>query len=251
MTAGAIAAILAAVFATAVISGVFGMAGGLLLMGVLTFALPVAAAMAVHGVTQITSNGARVLLHVAHVRWRTTGAFGVGALIAMAVFAGVIAVPSKAVVFLGMGLLPILIWLPERWVPLDPTNPFHAAGAGFAATAISLLTGVSGPATDLFLTQGGMTRHQMVATKASLQIFGHIAKVVIYGGAILGGEAAGAPWPLLVGAAVLAIAGAALGGKVLDLFSDETFRRWRRWILTGIGAVYLAQAARLFILGAS
>ena len=251
MSAASIAAILAAVFGTATISGVFGMAGGLLLMGVLTLALPVAAAMAVHGITQITSNGSRVLLHFAHVRWRVTGVFGLGALAAMLVFAGVVATPSKALVFLGMGLLPILVWLPERWVPLDPMNPVHTAAAGFLTTALSLLTGISGPATDLFLTQGGLTRHQMVATKASLQIFGHVAKVVVYGGAILGGEATGAPWPLLVGAAVLAIAGATLGGRMLDLFSDEGFRRWRRWIFTAIAAVYLVQAARLFVLGGS
>lgn len=106
MTAGSIAAVLGAVFATAVISGALGMAGGLLLMGVLTLALPVAAAMAVHGITQVTSNAARVVLHVGHVRWRTTGVFGIGAVVAMAVFGAVVATPSKAVVFLGSASCP-------------------------------------------------------------------------------------------------------------------------------------------------
>lgn len=246
MTSESIAAVLGAVFVTAVVSGAFGMAGGLLLMGVLTFALPVAAAMAVHGITQVTSNAARVVLHIGHVRWRTTGVFGIGAVVAMAVFGAVVATPSKAVVFLGLGLLPIAVWLPERWVGLDPTRPAHSLAAGFVSTAVSLVTGISGPLTDLFLTQGKLTRHQMVATKASLQIFGHLAKIVVYGGAILGGDAAAAPWPLIAGAAVLAVAGATLGGRVLDRFSDEGFRKWRRWIFTAIGVTYLIQGARLF-----
>ncbi|MFT6541704.1 MAG: putative membrane protein YfcA, partial [Maricaulis maris] len=42
--------ILVATFITAFISGVFGMAGGLILMGALALVLPVAAAMVVHGV---------------------------------------------------------------------------------------------------------------------------------------------------------------------------------------------------------
>jgi hypothetical protein len=29
--------------------------------------------------------------------------------------------------------------------------------------------------------------------------------------------------------------------------SDAGFRRWTRWIVTGIGAVYLVQAARLML----
>jgi hypothetical protein len=29
--------------------------------------------------------------------------------------------------------------------------------------------------------------------------------------------------------------------------SDAGFRRWTRWIVTGIGAVYLVQAAKLFL----
>nr|MBP8248004.1 hypothetical protein [Phenylobacterium sp.] len=61
---GALAAlILAAVLATATLSGVFGMAGGLILMGVLTALLPVPAALAIHGLVQMASNASRIVLH--------------------------------------------------------------------------------------------------------------------------------------------------------------------------------------------
>lgn len=51
-----------AAFATSVLSGVFGMAGGLILMGVYATVLPVATAMVLHGTTQIAANGMRAVL---------------------------------------------------------------------------------------------------------------------------------------------------------------------------------------------
>jgi hypothetical protein len=49
-------------FATSVISAVFGMAGGMILMGVYAIALPVQVAMILHGITQLFANGFRAFL---------------------------------------------------------------------------------------------------------------------------------------------------------------------------------------------
>ena len=61
--------VLLAVLATVVLSGVLGMAGGMVLMAVLVSVLPVAAAMVPLGATQGVSNGARVLFLRRHVVW--------------------------------------------------------------------------------------------------------------------------------------------------------------------------------------
>ena len=53
--------------ATAFLSGIFGMAGGLILMGVLLALMPVPAAMMLHGVTQLASNGWRAFLWRDHI----------------------------------------------------------------------------------------------------------------------------------------------------------------------------------------
>ena len=50
-------------FVTAAISGVFGMAGGLLLKGALALVLPVSATFVVHGLLQLVANGWRAILH--------------------------------------------------------------------------------------------------------------------------------------------------------------------------------------------
>jgi uncharacterized membrane protein YfcA len=242
--------VLGAVLATSAISGVFGMAGGLILMGLLTWTLPVAAALTLHGLTQLASNGSRVALHLRHVNWKVVGWYALGAAAAMLAFGAVSYAPSKAVVFLGMGLLPIFIWLPERYVALDAARPSHAVIAGLASTALALLAGISGPLNDLFLTRSALSRHQVISTKAALQMFGHLAKVAFYGAAVLesGGPDAPPPW-LMAAAAVAALCGVLLGSQLLERISDDRFRRWRKWIFTAIAFTYLVQAAVLFARG--
>ena len=53
------AAFAAAVLFTAFLSGIFGMAGGMILLGLLLAMLPLAQAMLLHGITQLASNGWR------------------------------------------------------------------------------------------------------------------------------------------------------------------------------------------------
>ena len=55
-------------FLTAALSGVFGMAGGLLLKGALALVLPVSATFVAHGILQLVANGWRAILHRRHVR---------------------------------------------------------------------------------------------------------------------------------------------------------------------------------------
>lgn len=49
-------------FATALLSGIFGMAGGLVLMGALALLLPISAAFVTHGIIQTIANGWRAIL---------------------------------------------------------------------------------------------------------------------------------------------------------------------------------------------
>src|ERR1700751_556328 len=54
---------------TSFISGIFGMAGGMLLIGFLLVLLPVPVAMVSHGVIQIAANGWRAWLWRHHIKW--------------------------------------------------------------------------------------------------------------------------------------------------------------------------------------
>ena len=63
-----IAVLCLVVTGTSLLSGIFGMAGGMILVGFLLAVLPVPEAMMLHGVTQLASNGWRGLLWWRYVR---------------------------------------------------------------------------------------------------------------------------------------------------------------------------------------
>src|SRR4051794_41871999 len=62
-----IAALGALMVATAFLSGLFGMAGGMILIGVLLMLMPLPTAMVLHAITQMASNGWRAFLWRAHI----------------------------------------------------------------------------------------------------------------------------------------------------------------------------------------
>lgn len=236
------------VLITATISGVFGMAGGLMLMGGLTLAMPVAAAMVTHGAVQFVSNGWRAVLHRKHVHWRIIWLYGAGSAVAAGLLALIVYEPTKAWVYLMLGLVPGLAWLPKGRFNLDAAKPTHAAACGLTVTGLNVVAGVSGPLLDVFFVRTALTRHQIVATKAATQALSHTVKMLFYGAPLLTAPSAGLPpWWFFTLAAPLAMIGAWLGGRALDRMSDVNFLRYTRWIVTGLGAVYLMQAAYLFV----
>lgn len=242
------ALIVIAAFLTSILSGIFGMAGGLIFMGLLAWLLPVTVALALHGLIQFASNLWRVVLHRRHVVWPVLLWFGIGAVAAIGVFSLVIFTPTKFYVFLGLGLLPVLVWLPERWMPLDATHRVHAVGGGFVSTGLSLVSGVSGPVTDLLFINTRLNRHQVVATKAVMQAIGHASKILVYGALLLSASAREIiPLSVTAIAVIASMAGVMVGGAILDRISDAHFRTSRRWIVTIIGATFLFQAVRIAI----
>ena len=242
------AILLLSAFLTAMLSGVFGMAGGLVLMGVLGLLLPVQAAFVTHGVLQLAANGWRALIQRNHIRWSILGGYALGALAAALGVMLLAFSPSRPLLFLCLGLTPFLTWIPGERLRLDAERPAHAVLAGLAVTGLNLTAGVAGPLLDIFFIRTALSRHAVVATKAATQVLAHLAKTVVYGVGLLrlGGEGMPPAWILAL-ALPLSFAGTSLGARVLDRMSDAGFRRWTRWIVTGVGVFYLFQAARLWL----
>jgi uncharacterized membrane protein YfcA len=242
--------IVGAAFVTAAISGVFGMAGGLMLKGALALVLPVSATFVAHGLLQLVANGWRAVLHRRHVNLRIVGLYALGAFAAAAV-AGLIAVePTRASLYLFMGIIPFLVWIPDRLMRLDAQRPLQAVICGAGVTGVNLTAGVAGPVLDIFFVRTALTRHQIVATKAATQVFSHLMKIIVYGAPLLAARGKGLPPAWVFALAVpLSMAGTAAGGVILNRLSDVNFKRYLRLILSGLGLLYLAQAARLFLTG--
>src|SRR3954464_15614233 len=72
---------------TSFVSGILGMAGGMILMGILLALLPLPVAMMLHGITQLASNAWRALLWRKEVDWRVFRGYLYGAVAMTAFFA--------------------------------------------------------------------------------------------------------------------------------------------------------------------
>ena len=227
-----------AAFGTAILSGVFGMAGGIVLMGVYALLLPVATAMVLHGATQWVANGMRAALLWREIYWRGVRFYLIGAALAFAALLQVRFVPDRALVFLGLGLSPfIAALLPSR--SLDFERPAAAALCGAQVTALNLLAGAAGPLLDVAFVDTRLSKTQIVATKAITQVFSHSLKLIYFAPLVSSRELS--PW-LLCAILIATVLGTRTGTRLLDRLSDHNFRLWSRYIVYCIGCVYLSKA---------
>ena len=248
MAPAAFVAILAvSAVVTSFVSGILGMAGGMILMGVLLALMPVPAAMMLHGVTQLASNLWRALLWRKELDWRVFRGYVVGALTATAIFAALAVVVSKPVALIMMGLTPFIsLALPEK-LHLNVERRGHPAACGAICSTLALTAGVSGPILDVFFVRSRMSRQAVVATKAMTQSFSHLLKILYFGGVVVATERGTVePW---LGAmmVVLALAGTTLAAPVLKRMSDASFRFWTRWTVVVLGLFYLGSGVALLL----
>lgn len=233
------------VFLTSALSGVFGMAGGLILLWFLLLALPATAAIVVHGAIQLCANGSRAWLSRRYIEWRIVAIIASGGALAALALALVGYTPNTAIVSLLIGLLPVLIWLPKHWLRFDASRTSHAFVCGLAAGGLTIASGVSGPTIDLFFIRTHMGRRQIVATKAAVQVISHAIKIAFYFGAAL--TLTATQWGSVLLAIPFAILGTRSGNAILRRLTDANFRYWTRWIVTAIGGFYFVQGAWLFL----
>jgi len=234
-----IVAIVTAMLATTFLSGIFGMAGGMILLGILLLVLPVPDAMALHAVTQIASNGWRGVLWLRYVHWRAAGYFLTGCVIAFGLWAIWRYVPPKALTLILLGCAPFVVRLLPRRIKPDPERPVHGILVGGASMMLMLLSGVSGPLIDTFFLSGGFQRRQVVATKAICQTCCHTAKLIYFGGIV--DQAATIDPTLACLAIVASVIGTTLARPVLEKLTDTQYRVWANRIITTIACVYIAQ----------
>jgi len=254
ISAGLTLLIAITVVATATLSGIFGMAGGIVLMGMFLVVLPVGSAMMLHGATQAVSNGYRAILTRDHIVWPIFAFYIGGAIVALAILSAISFVPDKALVFLCVGAVPFIAAALPSHLSLDITKTGMPVFCGFIITLINLVAGVAGPLLDAFFVKSDLTRHQVVATKAISQTLSHLLKLVYFGllvreaTATADGGLTTLPWWLYVMVIPCAMLGATLGTKVLDRISDTNFRKWSQWIILTLGAICMARGISLLVL---
>jgi uncharacterized membrane protein YfcA len=228
------------VLATSFVSGLFGMAGGMMLLGVLLVFMDVAPAMVLFGVTQTASNGWRATLWWRHVQWSIVWRFLVGSTTVFLLMRSIAILPNKATLYLALGLLPFASdLLPKRW-SLDITRPGVPYVAGAIIIVLQLLAGAAGHILDVFFQRSNLDRKTIVGTKAVTQVSGHIYRIA-YFGTFEAAYDATVPWWACIAGIGLAIAGTSLAATVLVRMTDTGFRMWSRRVTIGVSLTYLAR----------
>ena len=243
MTPLLISVLCLAMVGTSFLSGIFGMAGGMILVGILLALMPVPEAMMLHGVTQMASNGWRALLWWRHIRWIPAGFYLIGCLIAVGLWSFIRYVPSTPVALLLLGLTPFAVrLLPDGFRP-NPESPWQGPLYGMACMTLILLTGVAGPLIDTYFLGGKLDRREIVASKSACQIFGHAAKLVYFGGLI---DQTASVDPIVAALAILSsMVGTTLAKRVLEAMSDQQYRKWANGIIVTIAGYYVLHGSYL------
>jgi uncharacterized membrane protein YfcA len=247
MPLASIAVIAATILVSSFISGTFGMAGGMVLLGVLLIYFPVTTAMVLFSIIQFVANTWRAVLWWRFVLWPIFWKYTVGAVIAFAILRAIAYVPDKATVYVLLGLLPFAVEI----LPVHARPNIEWRGVpyvtGFFTTIVQFMAGVGGPFLDVFFQKSQLDRKTTLATKAVTQTFSHVLRGA-YFGSFGGVEALHQPW-LYAGAIVVAIAGTSLTPLIIERMTDHGFRQWTRAIILTVSAIYLARGAWLFWLG--
>src|SRR3984957_15728970 len=150
MTPLLIAALGLLMVATAFLSGLFGMAGGMILIGVLLTFMPLPTAMVLHAITQMASNGWRALLWRAHIRWRPVSVYLIGCALALALWSIPRYVPDKPIALLLLGVTPFMARMTPAHFKPNPESIWQGTFYGLICMGLMLMTGVSGPLMDTF-----------------------------------------------------------------------------------------------------
>jgi uncharacterized membrane protein YfcA len=243
MTPAVLAIIGVTIVCSSFISGVFGMAGGMILLGVLLNYFDVATGMILFSIIQFFVNVLRVVQWRQYVLWPIFGWYVVGAALSFAIMWTIAIVPDKAMVYLLLGLMPFVVEaLPASMRPNIEWRgvPFFT---GVVTTIVQILSGVGGLVLDIFFQKSMLDRKTTNATKAVAQTFSHVVRAVYFG--TLSGLGELPVWAT-VPAILLAIAGTSLAPIVIERMTDHGFRQWTRWIILAISTVYLVRAAWLF-----
>ncbi|HEY8190016.1 MAG TPA: sulfite exporter TauE/SafE family protein [Micavibrio sp.] len=234
-----IAFLAAAVFATSVLSGVFGMAGGMILMAVLLGMMPVAAAMTLHAAIQLVSNGWRCILWRKHIVWGVLPWYGCGIAIGFALMLTIRYVPDKAVTLIMMGSLPLLAMIGGKIVHLSIANRIHTVAAAALLTFIQMTSGVVGPLLDLLYNNASFTRKQIISTKALTQTVMHLVRLTYFGALIplltkTGGWPEDLDIKILPVFLIASIAGTSSAALIVHRISDHGFKSASRVLIAAI-----------------
>lgn len=217
-------------FLTSTLSGITGLGGGMILLGLMPMFMPAAVVIPVHGAAQLSSNLSRAWFGRRDLDWTYFRPFFIGAILGVAVF-------GVAIRFVKLDLIPLFIAiyiLLTQWSDLinrllKSLESFYLIG--FLQAGISLFVGAPGPLHMALLIKK-YDNNDVVVTVGSLMVsLVHALKVAVYVG--LGFRFID-HWQVILLMVVSASAGSWAGVKLRNRLPMPWLKSVLPWILTVI-----------------
>lgn len=241
---GLLLVFLAALVAFA-LSTVSGGGAGLLLLPVLARVLPTSAVPAALTVGTATSTVSKLALFRQHVNWAITRRFVPGAVLGVLLGAYLLKYlnPLYLEVLIGLFLLSNLtmLWRKETDTAEAPVPAgwLKLGALGFMAGFLSGLTGAVGLLFNKFYFRHGLSRDEVIATRAANELLLHIIKLLLY---LSLGLLTGPAWQAGAVVAVAAVLATAATKRVVRYLPERAFQRIGYAAMVLSGAFMLTSA---------
>ena len=181
---------------------------------------------------QLVSNSSRALIQRAHIQWNLISRYALLLLptAVLGLFVAQRLSPEFVRAMIGAFVL-LATWHPN-WLLLgahpEQTRPerrflFLGGAVGF----LQMNIGATGPLIAPFFLNLGLSRQALVGSKAAVQTFGHVTKVIVFGVAGFAYATYLVPLALMCGSV---IAGTWLGSQFLDRVNERAFL----WLYKGV-----------------
>lgn len=167
-------------FFTSALTAAVGVGGGLLMLGLMTYIVPIAALIPVHGLVQLGSNTGRSYLQRNHINWSIVKLFLAGSLLG-ALLGAMVFVRMPLDILKGLLGVFILVIVWVQLPKLEKANPIVVAFGGAGTTFVSLFVGATGPLVAVFLSKFFESHKEMVATHGMTMTVQHLLKIVAFG----------------------------------------------------------------------
>lgn len=208
--------------ATSVISAVAGIGGGVVLVALMTFFLPLAQIIPIHGLVQLVSNSSRTWFLKKHVIRPLFIFYVVG--LPFGQYVGYFVIKEFNFETFSMILISLLmlytVFKPKDLPPIEIPFPGFIV-VGFVSGFLSLFIGATGPLLAPFLFRDDFSKEQIVSTKAISMMVTHIGKIPVF---LLLDFAYRDHVLLIVALCVAAIIGTKVGVTLLKQMDEKLFR---------------------------
>ena len=228
--------------ATFTLSTISGGGGAMMQIPILNFLIGTSQTAPVINLGALISRPSRIIIFWKHIEWKVFWYF-VPAAVTAAIFAGFLFSKVKIVwvqVVVGLFLISTIFQYKfGKEAKSFPVKLWYFTPLGFFVGIVGTFTGGMGPILNPFFLNAGITKEELVGTKAAQSLFLGLAQVGSYSFfGLLNKEL----WIYGIALGLGATLGNLIGKRILSQMSKLSFRRWVIVIMVVSGIVLIIKA---------